>query len=116
LGRHAIRKDNPIAHQTTKSEHENQQTSGQDAQKMDILSLSTADLAGLSTDELTGNKTAVTMVMHYYKQLVDENISLKNNFNTLRTYVNGYAEKKTNARMGAILLFVSNIGGGSYYR
>ncbi len=99
-----------MADQNAKSGHESQQISGQDAQKMNILGLSTADLAGLSVDELTGNKTAITMVMHYYKQLVDENISLKNDLNTLKTYVDGYAEKKTNARTGAILLFVSNIG------
>jgi hypothetical protein len=32
-----------------------------------IHGLSTAQLAGLTVDELTDNKTAITMVMHYYK-------------------------------------------------
>ena len=31
-----------------------------------ILGLSTSELAGLSVEEVTGNKTAITMVMHYY--------------------------------------------------
>jgi hypothetical protein len=74
-----------------------------------ILGLSTDQLAGLSVDEVTGNKTAVTMVIHYYKQLVDENTSLRNEVNTMKTYVDGYATKKTNTTMGAILLAVSNI-------
>jgi hypothetical protein len=74
-----------------------------------ILGLSVADLAGVSVDELVGNKTAVTMVMHYYKQLSDENSALRNDVNTLKTYVSGYNEKKTNARVGAVLLVVSNV-------
>ena len=74
-----------------------------------ILGLSTDQLAGLSVDEVTGNKTAVTMVIHYYKQLVDENTSLRNEVNTMKTYVDSYATKKTNTTMGAILLAVSNI-------
>lgn len=74
-----------------------------------ILGFSTRELAGLSVDELTNNKTAITMVMHYYKLLVSENISMKNEINTLRTYVDGYQRKKTNAFVGATLLAVSNI-------
>src|SRR5450759_930043 len=75
-----------------------------------ILGLSTETLAGLSIDELTGNKTAVTMVMHYYRNLLDENTALKNDRNTLQTYVEGYRVKKTNAKVGAILLLLSNVG------
>lgn len=74
-----------------------------------VLGLSTSELAGLSVDELTGNKTAIVMVMHYYNQLDDENTSLKNDLNTLKTYVNGYQTKKTNSRVGAFLLLASNI-------
>lgn len=77
-----------------------------------ILGLSTDDLAGLSVEELMNNKTAITMVMHYYKQLVDENNSARNDVNTLKTYVDSYARKKTNASVGAVLLLVSNVGIG----
>lgn len=77
-----------------------------------ILGLSTDGLAGLTLDELEGNKTAITMVMHYYKQLVDENNTLRNEVNTLKTYVDGYSRKKTNANISAVLLLLSNIGIG----
>lgn len=77
-----------------------------------ILGLSTSELAGVSVDELAGNKTAVTMVMHYYKQLSDENSSLRNDLNTLKTYVDGYRTSRHDAKTGAILLAVSNIGIG----
>jgi hypothetical protein len=77
-----------------------------------ILGLSTAELAGLSVDEITGNKTAITMIMHYYKQLVEENQSLRNDLNTLNTYVQGYEMSRTNARVGAFLLVVANISVG----
>jgi hypothetical protein len=68
-----------------------------------ILGLPTSDLAGLSVDEIAGDKVAITMLMHYYKQLVDENTSLRNDVNTLRTYVDGYRAKKLDARVGASL-------------
>lgn len=77
-----------------------------------ILGLSTDELAGLSVDELTGNKTAITMVMHYYRVLLDENSSLRNDLNTARTYVDGYSTKKTNSSIGAVLLLVANVGVG----
>jgi hypothetical protein len=77
-----------------------------------ILGLSTDELAGLSVDELMSNKTAITMMMHYYKLLVDENNSLRNDANTLRTYVDSYSKKKTNASVGAVLLLISNVGIG----
>jgi hypothetical protein len=79
------------------------ETAGSAAQT--ILGLSTSDLAGLSVDEITGDKVAITMLMHYYKQLVDENSSLRNDLNTLRTYVDGYRAKKLNASVGAGLQF-----------
>lgn len=74
-----------------------------------ILGLSTDELAGLSVDELTGNKTAITMVMHYYKALLEENISLRNDLNTAKSYVEGYATKKTNSTIGAFLLLLANV-------
>jgi len=77
-----------------------------------ILGLSTSELAGVSVNELTGNKTAITMVMHYYKQLSDENTSLRNDLNTLKTYVDGYRTVRHDAKVGAILLAVSNVGIG----
>jgi hypothetical protein len=77
-----------------------------------ILGLPTNELAGLSVEEITGNKTAITMIMHYYKQLVDENMALKNNNNTLQTYVNAYQRNKSNSAIGAILLAISNVSVG----
>ena len=77
-----------------------------------ILGLATEQLAGLSIDELTGNKTAITMVMHYYRVLLDENTALRNDRNTLQTYVEGYRTKKTHAAVGAMLLLAANIGIG----
>lgn len=77
-----------------------------------ILGLSTDQLAGLSIDELTGNKTAITMVIHYYRVLLDENTALKNDRNTLQTYVDSYRTKRTHAAVGAILLLVANVGIG----
>lgn len=83
--------------------HAGQQSSPQ------MLGLSMDQLAGLSIDELTGNKVAITMVMHYYKQLYDENVGLKNERNTLSTYVAGYRQKKSDSRTGAILMAMSNV-------
>lgn len=77
-----------------------------------ILGLSTEQLAGLSIDELTGNKTAITMLVHYYKVLLDENGSIKNDLNIAKTYIGGYDRKKTSAVTGAILLLVANVGIG----
>lgn len=77
-----------------------------------ILGLSTSELAGLSVDDLTDNPTAIRMVLHYYRQLVGENNSLKNDNNTLKTYVSAYEKKKSNAATGAILLSISNISIG----
>ena len=77
-----------------------------------ILGLQTAELAGLSVDEITGNKVAITMVMHYYKRLVDENALLRNDMNTAQTYVSGYAAKKTNTTVGAALQALASLGIG----
>ncbi len=77
-----------------------------------ILGLSTEQLAGLSIEELTGNKTAITMLVHYYKVLLDENSSVRNDLNTAKTYISGYDRKRSNASVGAVLLLLSNVGIG----
>lgn len=74
-----------------------------------ILGLSTADLAGLSVKDLTGNETAIRMMLHYYRVLTRDNAVLKNDNNTLKTYVEAYDRQKSNGATGAILLFVSNV-------
>ena len=74
-----------------------------------ILGLSTTELAGLTVEEVTNNKTAITMIMHYYKQLVENNNGLKNENNTLKTYMDGYRRKKLNSSIGATLIAISSI-------
>jgi hypothetical protein len=66
-------------------------------------------LASLSADELTDNPTAIKMILHYYRQLTDDNVRLKNDNNTLKTYVDAYDKQKSNTATSAILLAVSNI-------
>lgn len=84
----------------------------QNNQKLSILGLSTSQLADLTPDELTDNPTAIKMLLHYYRQLTDENVRLKNDNNTLKTYVDAYGKQKSNTATGAILLAVSNISIG----
>lgn len=74
-----------------------------------FLGVSVDKLAGLSVDELEGNKVAITMVLHFYKQLAEENTTLRNERNTLSTYVTGYQQKKSDARVGAILSALSTV-------
>jgi len=74
-----------------------------------FLGFSTAELAGLSVDEIVGNKQAVTMVMHYYEQLSEENSALRNDLNTTKTYVAGYESKRTDVSMGASLQFMASL-------
>lgn len=74
-----------------------------------MLGLSTDELAGLTVDELAGNITAIKMMLHYYRQLVDENGVMRNDINTLRTYMSAYETKRSNSATGAILLAISNI-------
>lgn len=77
-----------------------------------ILGLSTSELANLSADELNDNPTAIKMLLHYYRQLTDDNKRLQNNNNTLKTYVEAYERQKSNTATGAVLLTVSNISIG----
>ncbi len=86
-----------------------EQTAADQGEGPDLLGLSTSELAGLTVDELLENKTAITMLLHYYSQLVDENNAFKNEVNTLRTYVDGYERKKSFASIGSILLVLSSI-------
>ena len=74
-----------------------------------ILGLSTDQLAGLTVDELVNNPTAIKMMMHYYKRLVDETNTLRNDNNTLTTYVAAYDKQKSNSATGALLLALANI-------
>ena len=74
-----------------------------------MLGLQTDELAGLTTEELTSNPTAIKMMLHYYRQLVDDNSTLKNDNNTLKTYVDAYNVHKSNSSIGAILLALSNV-------
>lgn len=74
-----------------------------------FLGLSTSELAGLSVDEVVGNKTAVTMVMHYYNQLSEENASLRNDLNTTKTYVAGYELKRVDVSVGAALQALASL-------
>ncbi|WP_145987335.1 hypothetical protein [Cupriavidus taiwanensis] len=74
-----------------------------------FLGLSVDQLAGLSVDEIKGNKVAITMLLHYYTQLSEENTSLRNERNTLSTYVTGYQQKKSDARIGAVFSAVSTV-------
>jgi hypothetical protein len=74
-----------------------------------ILGLSTTELAGLTVDELVENRTAINMLMHYYKQLVSSNQSLKNENNTFKTYVDAYERKKTHSNVSTLLLTTSNV-------
>lgn len=80
-----------------------------DHEDRSLLGLSTSELAGLTVDELLDNKTAITMLLNYYLQLVGENNALRNEVNTLQTYVDGYERKKSFALIGSILLVLSTI-------
>lgn len=74
-----------------------------------LLGVPMEDIANLSVDEIVNNKPAVTMIFHYYRRMEDENTSLKNERNTLQTYVDAFNRKKSDSATAAILLLVSNI-------
>ena len=74
-----------------------------------ILGLPMSDLAGVTVDEILNNKPALTMVMHYYKQLSDENSSLKNDLNTAGTYLSSYDKKTSDANVGAGMQFLATV-------
>lgn len=74
-----------------------------------ILGLSTEELAGLSEADLTENPVAIRMILHYYKQITEENSVLKNDNNTLKTYAAAYERKRSDSATSAILLITSNV-------
>jgi len=74
-----------------------------------FLGFAIDELAGLTVDEIVGDKPAVTMLLHYYKQLTEENTALKNERNTLSTYVDGFKQKRSDARVGAALGVLGSI-------
>lgn len=78
-------------------------------QKQHVLGVPTDNIAGLSVDEIYDNKTAVTMLFHYYKQVNDENVGLKNDRNTLQTYVTAYENKKSDSATASFLFLSSNV-------
>jgi hypothetical protein len=84
----------------------------QQQERINILGLSTDELAHLSSDELTNNPTAIKMLLHYYRQLVDETTSLRTTITHSTNYVDAYGRQKSNSATGAILLAVSNISIG----
>ena len=73
------------------------------------LGFEQGSLAGVTVDDLLNNKAAMTMLLHYYHQLLDENGALKNDLNTAATYVTGYQTKKIKTRTGAILQATASI-------
>ena len=77
-----------------------------------ILGLSTDALAGLSPDELNNNPVAIKMLLHYYRQLVEENNALKNDNNTLKTYVDAYDRQRRGSSIGVVLMGASNVSVG----
>ena len=66
--------------------------------KESFLGFSPDNFSELGIKEVVGNEPAITMIMHYYKQLVDENKTLKNDFNTYKTYATAFEKKKVTLR------------------
>lgn len=80
--------------------------------KEGFLGFSTEKFAELSLEEIVNNVPAIKMIMHYYKQLVDENNAQRNELNTYKTYVDAFERKKTDSSISAIFFLVSNISIG----
>ncbi len=79
-----------------------------DINKNTLLGISAEEIAGLSLDEIVNNEAVTKMLLHYYNQIGKENESLKNDLNTLKTYVSAYNETKKGARIGTVLMTISN--------
>ena len=77
--------------------------------KESFLGFSPGNFSEIGIKEIVGNEAAITMVMHYYKQLVDENKTLKNDINTYKTYASAFEKKESNSATSSILLLLSNI-------
>jgi len=77
--------------------------------KESFLGFSPGTFSELGIKEIVGNEAAITMIMHYYKQLVDDNKTLKNDVNTYKTYAEAFGKKESNSATSSILLLLSNI-------
>lgn len=84
----------------------------QERPQKSMLGFQTDQLAGLTETDLVNNSIAIRMMLHYYKQMSDENHSLKNTNNTLQTYATAYERKKSDTTVAAVLLILSNIAIG----
>lgn len=73
-----------------------------------ILGVPIDTLAGLSVEELYQNKTAITMLVHYYKNLLDDNMSIKNQLNTYTSYKQAYAIRRHYTFISALLFLCGN--------
>ncbi len=74
-----------------------------------FLGMSPDSFDAVNSNELVGNVTAIKMLLHYYKQLTDDNKTLKNNLNTYKTYADSYDKKRSNSTTSTVLLLLSNI-------
>lgn len=74
-----------------------------------MLGLPTDDIAGITVEKLINNETALTMMLHYYKILVAENNRLKNDNNTLKTYVDAYETKRSDSILSSLLILIAGI-------
>lgn len=97
-------------------EHPEPETSGQEEpgsqavpRGRDILGVATDELVGLTVSKLKGNETAITMMLHYYRQLVDANMALRNENNLYKTYSDAYNKKKLYSNVAAALSLLGSI-------
>lgn len=74
-----------------------------------ILGVSTDALQQVSVAELCEDPIAIRMVLHYYRQLQNENVAQKTEINTLKIYVDAFNKKKQNTLVGGPVLLVSNL-------
>ncbi len=74
-----------------------------------ILGLHTEELPPTTVSELEGNPVAIRMLLHHYSTLIAERNSLRNENNTLQTYVSGYKITRANVTIGAILQLLATV-------
>lgn len=77
-----------------------------------FLGFSTDKFTEVDIKEVVNNEAAIKMLMHYYKQLVDDNKTLKNDVNTYKTYADAYEKKTSNSSTSSFLFLASNISVG----
>lgn len=78
-----------------------------------ILGVSTDALEQVSVAELCEDPVAIRMVLHYYRQLQNENSAQKSEINTLKVYVDAFKNKKQNSQIGGPMLLISNLVTGA---